>query len=39
VIARTQSRLPWDQPFFDPINPPKGKPLITLRDAARVIPW
>ena len=37
MIARTQSRLPWDQPFFDPINPPKGKPLITLRDAALYI--
>jgi hypothetical protein len=24
----------WDQQFFDPIELPKGKPLVTLRDAA-----
>jgi hypothetical protein len=29
--------VPWDQQFFDPIESPKGKPLITLRDAANYI--
>jgi hypothetical protein len=27
----------WDQKFFDPIELPKGKPLVTLRDAAQYI--
>jgi hypothetical protein len=27
----------WDQPFYDPIELPKGKPLVTLRDAANYI--
>ena len=27
----------WDQQFFDPIDLPKGKPLVTLRDAATYI--
>jgi hypothetical protein len=26
--------VPWDQQFFDPIELPKGKKLVTLRDAA-----
>jgi hypothetical protein len=29
--------MPWDQQFFDPIELPKGKPLLTLRDAALYI--
>jgi hypothetical protein len=29
--------VPWDQPFFEPIPLPKGKPLATLRDAALYI--
>ena len=28
------SRLSWDQQFFDPIELPKGKKLVALRDAA-----
>jgi hypothetical protein len=27
----------WDQPFFDPIILPGGKPLVTLREAALYI--
>jgi hypothetical protein len=27
----------WDQPFYDPIKLPKGKKLVTLRDAALYI--
>jgi hypothetical protein len=27
----------WDQQFFDPIELPKGKKLVTLRDAALYI--
>jgi hypothetical protein len=27
----------WDQRFFDPIELPDGKPLVTLRDAARCV--
>jgi hypothetical protein len=27
----------WDKPFFDPIELPNGKKLITLRDAALYI--
>jgi hypothetical protein len=27
----------WDQPFFDPIELPKGKKLVTLRDAANYV--
>jgi hypothetical protein len=27
----------WDQQFSDPIKLPKGKPLVTLRDAALYI--
>jgi hypothetical protein len=26
--------VPWPARFHDPIQPPKGKPLVTLRDAA-----
>ena len=26
--------MSWDQQFFDPIELPKGKKLVTLRDAA-----
>jgi hypothetical protein len=29
--------MPWSSPFEDPINPPKGKPLVTLQDAADYI--
>jgi hypothetical protein len=29
--------LSWDQPFFDPIELPTGKKLVTLRDAALYI--
>jgi hypothetical protein len=29
--------MPWSDPFDDPINPPKGKPLVTLQDAADYI--
>ena len=29
--------MSWDQQFFDPIELPKGKPLVTLRDAATYI--
>jgi hypothetical protein len=27
----------WDQQFFDPIELPDRKPLVTLRDAAQYI--
>jgi hypothetical protein len=27
----------WSSPFHDPIQPPKGKPLLTLKDAADYI--
>ncbi len=26
--------MPWSTPFEKPIKPPKGKPLVTQRDAA-----
>ena len=29
--------MSWDQRFFDPIELPKRKPLVTLRDAANYI--
>src|SRR5271169_4213780 len=29
--------VPWDRPFAEPIELPKGKKLITLRDAALYI--
>jgi hypothetical protein len=29
--------VPWDQQFFDPIELPGRKPLVTLRDAAQYI--
>jgi hypothetical protein len=29
--------VPWDQHFFDPIELPKGKKLVTLRAAALYI--
>jgi hypothetical protein len=29
--------VPWDQQFYDPIELPKGKKLVTLRDAAQYI--
>jgi hypothetical protein len=29
--------VPWDQQFFDPIELPNGKKLVTLRDAALYI--
>jgi hypothetical protein len=25
----------WQRPFHDPIQPPKGKPLLTLKDDHR----
>ena len=28
----------WDQQFFDPIELPDGRKLVTLRDAAQYIP-
>ena len=31
------SSVAWDQQFFDPIELPKGKKLVTLRDAALYI--
>jgi hypothetical protein len=27
----------WSRPFDDPIQPPTGKPIVTLRDAAAYI--
>jgi hypothetical protein len=27
----------WSSPFHDPIQPPKGKPFLTLKDAAGYI--
>jgi len=29
--------MPWSQPFSDPIKPPKGRELVTLKDAADYI--
>lgn len=29
--------MAWDQRFFDPIIVPKGKPLVTLRDAGNYV--
>ena len=29
--------MPWSARFHDPIRPPKGKPLLTLKDAADYI--
>jgi hypothetical protein len=29
--------MPWSRPFYDPINPPKGKLLVTLQDAGTYI--
>jgi hypothetical protein len=29
--------MPWSRPFDDPIQPPKGKALVTLKDAAAYI--
>ena len=29
--------MPWSRPFDEPINPPKGKAIITLKDAAAYI--
>ncbi len=29
--------MPWSRPFDDPIPTPKGKPLVTLKDAAAYI--
>ena len=29
--------MSWDQQFYEPIPLPKGKPLVTLRDAANYI--
>jgi hypothetical protein len=30
--------LSWDVEFFDPIEPPRGRPLVTLRDAGHYNP-
>jgi len=29
--------MSWSRPFDEPIIPPKGKPLVTLKDAANYI--
>jgi hypothetical protein len=29
--------MPWSRPFDEPIQPPKGKKLVTLKDAAAYI--
>jgi hypothetical protein len=29
--------MPWSRPFDDPIKPPKGRPIVTLKDAAAYI--
>lgn len=29
--------MPWSRPFDDPIKPPKGKSIVTLKDAAAYI--
>jgi hypothetical protein len=29
--------MPWSRPFDEPIQPPKGKRLVTLKDAAAYI--
>jgi hypothetical protein len=29
--------VPWDRPFAEPVELPKGKKLVTLRDAALYI--
>jgi hypothetical protein len=29
--------MPWSRPFDDPIQPPKGKAIVTLKDAAAYI--
>jgi hypothetical protein len=29
--------MPWSRPFDEPIQPPKGKALVTLKDAAASI--
>ncbi len=29
--------MPWSRPFEDPIPMPKGKPLVTLKDAAAYV--
>jgi hypothetical protein len=33
-FCREYGRASWDQRFFDPIELPNGKKLVTLRDAA-----
>ena len=37
MIPPWRTECPWDQQFFDPIELPKGKKLVTLRDAALYI--
>jgi hypothetical protein len=34
---RRAIECPWSRPFDDPIPTPKGKPLLTLKDAAAYI--
>ena len=29
--------MPWSRPFDYPIKPPKGRPIVTLKDAAAYI--
>jgi hypothetical protein len=29
--------MPWSSPFDEPIKPPKGRPIVTLKDAAAYI--
>jgi hypothetical protein len=36
-LFRVDEFVSWDQEFFDPIVLPRGKKLITLRDAAEYI--
>ena len=36
-MGRWGELVSWDQQFFDPIELPKGKKLVTLRDAATYI--
>jgi len=35
--ASAGSSVPWSRPFDDPIQPPKGKAIVTLKDAAALI--
>jgi hypothetical protein len=37
TVLRSGELVPWHQTFFDPIELPGGRKLVTLRDAARYI--